>query len=267
MQKVISWLIDSHCHLHDKDFYEGEDIDNILHKSIKMGVKKIMVVGTSIDSSHQALDFALKHDNVFVALGIHPHDTEVDFSGYADFATWVKQVVKKYPQKVIAIGEIGLDYFYMNSKKQVQQDLLKKQIELANEVALPISFHVRDAFDDFWSIFDSFTELKGVLHSFTDSLENMKKGIDRGLFIGVNGISTFTKDESQKCIFDKIPLEKMLLETDAPFLTPVPFRGKLNMPGYLCEVAKYHAERRSVDFSVISRQTSRNFEKLFLGKQ
>jgi TatD DNase family protein len=140
---------------------------------------------------------------------------------------------------------------------------LEAQIEVALHHDLPIIFHVREAFDDFWPIFDKYPGIRGELHSFTDSQENLAKALERGLYIGVNGISTFTKDEAQKAMFDAIPLDRLLLETDAPFLTPTPFRGKINEPAYVRNIAQYHAERRGISVEEIARVTSQNAKVLF----
>jgi TatD DNase family protein len=129
---------------------------------------------------------------------------------------------------------------------------------------LPVIFHVREAFDDFWPIFDNYEgKIRGVLHSFTDSQANMEAAIERGLYIGVNGISTFTKDEAQKEMFASIPLDKLLLETDAPFLTPTPFRGKVNEPAFVRQVAEHHAKIRGLSLDEIATATTANAHALF----
>jgi TatD DNase family protein len=122
---------------------------------------------------------------------------------------------------------------------------------------------VREAFDDFWPIFEQYEGIRGVLHRFTDSKENMEKAVEKGLYIGVNGISTFTKDEVQKAMFDAIPLDRILFETDAPFLTPNPYRGKINQPAYVRVVAEYHAQRRGISFDEIADISSQNARALF----
>jgi TatD DNase family protein len=145
----------------------------------------------------------------------------------------------------------------------VQIEALKSQLQTAVDNNLPVIFHVREAFDDFWPIFDSFPAIRGVLHSFTDSIDNMQKALDRGLFIGVNGISTFTKDVSQLAMFDSIPLNSLVFETDAPFLTPTPLRGKVNEPAYVRLVAEFHAHRRGISLEDIAAVTTTNARTLF----
>ena len=128
-----------------------------------------------------------------------------------------------------------------------------------------MSFHVREAYDDFWPIFDNFSGLRGVMHSFTDTSITLEQALRRGLYIGVNGISTFTKDAAQQLMFRQIPLEKMLLETDAPFLTPKPFRGKMNEPVLVSHVAQFHADERNLSFHEIADATTVNARELFAG--
>jgi TatD family hydrolase len=169
--------------------------------------------------------------------------------------------------RIVAIGECGLDYFYEHSPRQQQKDMLHAQIQLALEHNLPMIFHIRDAFDDFWPIFDHYSSngkpIKGVVHSFTDTKENMEKAIEKGLYIGVNGILTFTKVEAQKEVYATIPLEKLLLETDAPFLTPTPKRGTVNEPANIRLVAEHLANLKQISLKELSTATTRNANTLF----
>ena len=248
-----SYLIDTHCHIHES--YELP-IEDTLLEAKEAGVQKMLCVGTSEQSSRQAIAFANAHDEAYAVIGVHPHDTKDGYAGIASLA-------EEGAGKLVAIGEIGLDYFYTHSPREVQIQALRDQIEVAIRYNLPIVFHVREAFDDFWPIFDSFEGIRGVLHSFTDSKENMLKAIEKGLYIGVNGISTFTKDEAQKDMFDSIPLDKIMFETDAPFLTPTPYRGKINQPAYVRIIAEYHAQRRGISIEEIATQSTRNARTLF----
>jgi TatD DNase family protein len=167
------------------------------------------------------------------------------------------------PQKIIAIGECGLDYFYGHSSKADQVKALHFQIELALERNLPLIFHVRDAFDDFWPILDSYKNLRGVIHSFTDSAHNLEKALQRGLYIGVNGIMTFTKNQWQLEVAKNIPLDQLLIETDAPFLTPVPHRGKVNEPAHALLVARFLAGLRGEAPESVAAATTNNARALF----
>lgn len=245
-------LIDTHCHIHES--YQLP-IKEVLERAKAADIEKYICVGTSEESSKLAIDFAELHPEVYAAIGVHPHDTK---DGYEQI-----NLLAPTSKKVVAVGEIGLDYFYTNSPREVQIKALEAQIQVALRHDLPIIFHVREAFDDFWPIFDKYPGIRGELHSFTDSAENLQKALERGLYIGVNGISTFTKDENQKNVFDSIPLDRLLLETDAPFLTPTPLRGKVNEPAYVTLVAEYHANRREISLEEIAAATTANARALF----
>lgn len=245
-------LIDTHCHIHDANY--PLDIGDTISRAHEASVGRMIRVGTSIQSSKDALEFASQHENIYASIGVHPHDTKDGLEGLSEL------IAKPH---LVAVGEIGLDYFYTHSPREVQIKALEGQINLALQHNLPIIFHVREAFDDFWPIFDNFSGIRGVLHSFTDTSENVEEALKRNLFIGVNGISTFTKDAAQQQMFAALPLEKLLLETDAPFLTPVPLRGKVNEPAFVRSVAEYHAAIRNVSLEEIAEKTSANARALF----
>ncbi len=248
-------LIDTHCHIHESNY--PLDIGDTLRRAHEAGVTKLVCVGTSEASSRAAIDFVASHDNAWASLGVHPHDTKDGWNG-------IERLLKTADlTKVVAIGEIGLDYFYTHSPRDIQIEALESQLQLAVDYGLPVVFHVREAFDDFWPIIANFPSIRGVLHSFTDSIENLNKALTRGFYLGVNGISTFTKDIGQQQMFDTIPLEKMLLETDAPFLTPSPHRGKVNEPAFVGVVAEYHAKRRGISVDEIASTTTANATALF----
>jgi TatD DNase family protein len=245
-------LVDTHCHIHEASYPLA--VSEVLQHAQDAGVDKMICVGTSEQSSLEAINFATKYDHVYASIGVHPHDTKDGWGKLAEMTG----------PKVVAVGEIGLDYFYTHSPRDIQISALKSQIELAVAHDLPIIFHVRGAFDDFWPIFDSYdSTIRGVLHSFTDSHENMTAAIARGLYIGVNGISTFTKDTAQQEMFASIPLDNLLLETDAPFLTPTPLRGKVNEPAFVREVAEHHARIRGLSLDEVATRTTANAHALF----
>ena len=248
----IPLLVDTHCHIHESE-YPLDKIE-VLTRAHDTGVRTIICVGTTEQSSREAVEFAAQHEGVYATVGVHPHEAKDGYDAVEKLAG---------QPHVVAIGEIGLDYFYTHSPREVQIRALEAQLQVACDHDLAVSFHVREAFDDFWPVFDNFSGLRGVLHSFTDTEKTMENGLARGLYFGVNGISTFTKDSRQKDMFMAIPLDRLLLETDAPFLTPAPFRGKVNEPGLVSEVAKHHARIREVDFSVIAHETTANAERLF----
>lgn len=256
-------LIDTHCHIHEADY--PLDKEEVIERARLAGVKTLICVGTNEQSSVEALEFTARHDNMFAAIGVHPHDTK---DGYGK----IQELAKFGNEKLIAVGEIGLDYFYNHSAREVQIKALEAQIQIALDHDLPIIFHVREAssaerhtsvWNDFWPIFDNFHGIRGELHSFTDTRKQLEAGLERGLFVGVNGISTFTKDLAQKELFATIPLDRLLLETDAPFLTPVPKRGTVNEPAFVRYVAEFHAEVRNISTEVVTNATTANAIKLF----
>jgi TatD DNase family protein len=250
---------DTHCHIHEESY---EDSVSAYERAREAGVDRLFCVGTDVDSSKQAVKFAREHEGVWAIIGIHPHEAAKDGGRIAELRTLLDDPENK--EVIIGIGEIGLDYYYNHSPRNTQLTVLDAQIQLAKDHNLPISFHVREAFDDFWPIFDSFEGLSGVLHSFTDTQAHLKEAISRGLFIGVNGISTFAKDKTP--VYQQIPMEKLLLETDAPYLTPVPKRGTVNEPAFITFVAKYLSDLHSVSLEELSAATQRNATTLFLNK-
>ena len=248
-------LIDSHCHIHDSEFYP-DNREEVYRASRDAGVRMICV-GTDVRSSREAVEFAVSHEGCYAVVGIHPHDTkDNDVSD-------IRQLIEKHRKDIVGVGEIGLDYYYDNSPRTRQCEALREQLALAREFDLPVSFHVREAFDDFWPILDEFPGVRGVLHSFTDTQKNLEEGIRRGFYIGINGISTFTKDPLQQAMYAKVPLKYVLLETDAPFLTPKPFRGKMNIPAYVGRVAEHQAMLKKVSPDEVIRITTDNAEKVF----
>ena len=247
-------MIDTHCHIHWVDF--PLEVDGVISRAHENGVNQMICVGTSEADSKLAIDFAAKHEGIYATIGIHPHYAEGGLGK-------LEKLIDENHDKIVAIGEIGLDYFHNHSPHADQINLLRSQIKLALKYDLPIIFHVRDAYEDFWPVFDEFTGIRGVLHSFTDTADNLQKGLDKGLYIGINGYSTFTKDEAQKAMFASIPVSKTILETDAPYLTPTPFRGKINESAYIKNIAEYHGVVTGVGFDEISSITTANARELF----
>lgn len=248
-------LIDSHCHIHDAEFFAGDSREEVYQRAYEAGVG-MLVVGTSEADSKNAIEFAKSHAAVWPVVGVHPHEAK---DGWGEIET----LLKTERQSIVGVGEIGLDYYYFHSPREVQIEALEVQLQLAQDYQLPVSFHVREAFDDFWSVLDNFQSIKGVLHSFTDTQASLEQGLARGLFVGINGISTFTKLPEQQAMFAAVPLENMLIETDAPFLTPKQYRGKINEPAYVRLVAEHVAQVRAIDASEVMVRTTANTEKLF----
>lgn len=249
-------FIDSHCHIHDLQFYP-EGREDVYVRSIEAGVA-MLCIGTSEADSREAVQFVQNRPDTWAVVGVHPHDTK---DGWQD----IGRLLSEKPSKIVGIGEIGLDYFYNHSPREVQLQALEEQLQWASDYKLPVSFHVREAYEDFWPVLDNFPSIRGVLHSFTDTQTTLDRALEQGLYIGVNGISTFTKDAAQQMMFRQIPLEKMLLETDAPFLTPKPFRGKVNEPAFVKHVAEFHAYERNLSLQEVAKATTANARELFAG--
>lgn len=249
------YLIDTHCHIHDVDSYKyflsrdkKANLDNyspaeLINRAIDNNVRQIICIGTTHADSLRAHDLAAKYDEVFWSYGIHPEEVaEPNFAGLAE--------------QPIAIGEIGLDYHRSAANKMSQIRLLEQMLDYATKYQLPVIFHVREAFDDFFSVVDNFPQLKAVVHSFSDSQVNLDKSLERGFFIGVNGIATFAD-------IPLPPLKSILLETDAPFLAPTPHRGRVNEPAYIKDVANFLATELDVSIEQVAMQTTNNARTLF----
>src|SRR6185503_638627 len=262
---------DTHCHIHEAQLglvsddmthklwgkAEDPDPDAMLARAAEKGVNRVICVGCTQADSQRAVMFAASRDNCWASIGLHPHEAK---DGRAALDGIAKLAGKP---KVVAIGEIGLDYYYGHSTREEQVAALKFQRDLAAEHNLPVIFHVREAFDDFWPIFDHYKGIRGVLHSYTDNYTNFTEAMKRGLYIGVNGIMTFTKVEEQLRVAKDVPLQKLLLETDAPFLTPRPLRGSVNEPAHVIHIATFLADLRNESIEDIAKVTSHNAQTLF----
>jgi TatD DNase family protein len=251
-------FIDTHCHIHSKDY--GLDPDLVIKDGAEAGVSAAIVVGTDLEDSKLAVKFAKSHDNIYSSIGIHPHEAKDyinDQKKLNEFASLADD------KKIVAIGECGLDYYYNHSPKADQKKILEFQLELAQKHNLPVIFHVRDAFEDFWPIIDRYPNIRGVIHSFTASKEILQEILSRNLYVGLNGIMTFTKNQAQLDAAKLVPLEKMLLETDAPFLTPAPYRGTIAQLKHVINVAFFLSELRNETLESISKVTTSNAKKLF----
>lgn len=248
-------LIDSHAHLNFPQLLE--QIEGVLKRAHTAGVKKVICVGTHLGDSKQALELAQKYEDCYATAGLHPHDAKPqpgDIEG-------IKGLLAK--PKVVAVGECGLDYYHQNSSKPQQEKTFRQQIELALELDMPLVFHVREAFSDFLRIVDSYPKLSGVVHSFSSNPKDAEDALARGYYVALNGIMTFTKDTGQLEAARIIPLDRLMLETDAPFLTPNPKRGKVNEPAYIREIAKFLANLRGESFEQLASATTQNTTNLF----
>lgn len=289
-------LIDSHCHLHDREFFTEEEAEEILEKAREKGVEKIICIGTNHEDSLAAKSFAESHENVYWTYGIHPEyakrffselgedfskknpsdspifynisdsKNSADLSAIKNFSN-SEHVVKNntreyYPcsekncSRIIAIGEIGLDYHY-GKDREVQIKLFRQMLQLAKDNNLPVSFHIREAFDDFFEIIKDYPEIRGVVHSFSDSKKNLKKILEQtNFYVGLNGLATYSTLPTP-------PLDRIILETDAPFLAPIPHRGEKNDPSNIKEIADWLAQKLNTTPEEIAKITTQNVENLF----
>lgn len=217
----------------------------------------MVCVGTSALDSQNAVQFVQDKPHCYATIGLHPHDAKLGEDDFELLATLVSD------PKVIAVGEFGLDYFYDNSPKEDQMTALRYQLDLASSSGKPCIFHVRDAFSDFWPVFDEFPGIRGVIHSFTATTKELEEALSRGLYIGLNGIMTFTKNKDQLEAAKAVPLERLVLETDSPFLTPTPKRGTINEPANVRLVAEFLSRLREVSLETLADATTGNARTLF----
>jgi len=237
--------------------------DEVIVTAKQAGVNRMLCIGTTLADSELAIEFVARRKGLWASIGIHPHEA----ADHLDEASKKRFAALATSPKVVAVGECGLDYFYNHSPREAQIEMLKFHIELALEHNLPLSFHVREAFDDFWPIFESYQsagqQIRGVLHSFTDNQANLERAIGHGLYIGVNGIATFAKSPENSVIYRTIPQHLLLLETDAPFLTPAPFRGKVCESKHVAVTAEFLSGLREQNLDDFAASTTANALQLF----
>ncbi len=254
--------LDSHFHLEDKRF--TEDREDVIKRAIDEGLWYLLTpidISDKENEKEQVISVFKKYDNCFLGFGIHPHTAK----HYSD--KMEKELIELLKtDKTVAVGEIGLDYYYDLSDRETQKSVFKRQLEIAEEYNLPVIVHIRDAFDDAAKIlFDS--SVRGVLHSWTGDKEFALEGIKHGFFISFSGILTFKKAEKIKESFLNTPLDRLLFETDSPYLAPVPLRGKRNEPSFVKYIYKKGSELKALDEDIIKKSVEANFEKLFLKKE
>lgn len=253
-------FIDAHCHLSQ---LSEDELQGVLTRAKDAGVEKLVAIGAGygFQDNPKTLDIAKKHDNIFCALAMHPHDAaEVTDENFAQLKNWIQT-----EPKVKAVGEIGLDYHYMNSPKDKQQEVLHKFSALALEVKKPIVIHDRDCDFDCYDILQSENATKNgsVVHCFTGPMPLAKKYLDAGYFLSFTGIITFKKAADLREVVKYCPLDRMMIETDSPFLAPVPHRGKQNEPAYVKHVAECVAELKGLSVAEIAQTTKSTIENFF----
>ncbi len=256
-------FVDSHCHIDGPEY--DVDRDEVIARARDAGVTTMLNVGTGDPHSgafERAVALAEQHRKVYCAIGVHPHDAKL-----FDEAAQQRLIdLAKQSSRVVAWGEIGLDYHYDHSPREVQREVLRRQLGIARELNLPVVVHSRTADEETIEILReglSGYGRAGVLHCFGGSLEMAEQAIELGFFISFAGNLTFKKADDLRAIARKLPLERLLVETDCPYLTPVPFRGKRNEPARVVETAKFLAELKGVTPEEVGRVTSENFARLF----
>ena len=243
-------MIDTHAH------YDDSRICGIIPEVFKNGVDKIITCATNFDDAEKVLELCEQYDNLYAAVGVYPHET-IKYM-------WDKERLKSLAmhKKVVAIGEIGLDYYYDDSPRKTQLEWLENQLSLANELGLPVTFHDRDAHGDTMNMLRKFKP-KGAVHCFSGSVQTARETVALGMYIGVGGVLTFKNARVLPQVVEDIPLSRILLETDAPYMSPVPMRGKPNRSDYMIYTAKKIAEIKKITVDEVVNTTTANAETLF----
>lgn len=251
-------IFDTHAHYSDERF--EEDRDTLLSGMEEMGVGRIVEVGAGIQSTIDALTLANQYEFIYAAVGIHPEDVERLEESHME---WLKELARN--EKVVAIGEIGLDYYYEEPPREMQKHWFIRQLQTAAEVGMPVIIHSREAAQDTLEIMRQHCawENGGVIHCFSYSPEIAQIYLQKGFFIGIGGVVTFKNSKKLKEVVQMAPLEQLVLETDCPYLTPVPYRGKRNDSGYLIHVVDMIAELKNITREEVIAITERNAERLY----
>ena len=251
-------LFDTHCHINDKPY--AADRQDMLERAFAAGVQWMLCPGTDIETSAEAVALSHEYDQVYAAVGIHPEDAaSATPEGFEQIRTWLKT-----EPKVVAIGEVGLDYHWPEPSHEIQQAVFIEQVKMAVELDVPIDIHDREAHGDTMDILSQYGKgIRGVFHCFSGSLEMAQELIKMGFYIGFTGTMVFPNSKKLKRIATEIPMDRVLIETDCPYLTPPPFRGKRNEPAYVQYVAAEIAALRGMEVSDVQRLTVENGKRAF----
>tara|TARA_X000000368_G_scaffold419043_1_gene421754 strand:- start:4780 stop:5556 length:777 start_codon:yes stop_codon:yes gene_type:complete len=252
-------IIDSHCHLSYKD--NTENIDNVIQNANDVDVKKFLNIATNLNEFKKIINVSSKYENVYYTLGIHPHESNQTSEAVID-------EIRKYVKdpKMLAIGETGLDFYYNHAEKSTQIRSLEMHIELSQETNLPIIIHMRDAEKEIIEVFNRKIKQKlfnGVIHCFTGSQKFADEMLDLNFYISASGIITFKKSDMLRKVFKTIPDDRVLVETDSPYLSPEPLRGKVNQPAHIVHTLKLLARIRNDSYESLCLKTTNNFSNLF----
>lgn len=253
-------IIETHCHL---DYLDPEALADTLQKSAQAGIERIITIAVSPGNLQQVLELTRVAPNIWGTQGIHPHEADA----YSDEVE-ASIRLQAGDERILAIGEIGLDYHYDHADRSAQRHAFERQLQLAAELDLPVVIHTREADDDTRSILQEFSPLlrrKGVIHSFTSGLPLAEFCLAEGFVLGFNGIATFNRADNVRQVIAAAPVEQIVLETDAPYLTPVPYRGRPNAPHYLPFIAEKVAEVKQLEVETMLEQVYNNSIALFFG--
>ncbi len=251
-------IIETHCHL---DHFDKQELETVLEESAKVGIEKMLTIAVSRDNLDKVASLVEQYDNIWGTQGIHPHDAE-------QYDENTKALIQQNCQheKILAVGEIGLDYYYDHADRATQRRVFEQQLQLSIDLQLPVVIHTREAEEDTRDILANFTQLQragGVLHSFTSSLALAEFCLSQGFYLGFNGIVTFNKADNVREVVAATPVDRILLETDTPYLTPAPYRGRKNAPFYLPFIAEKIAEVKDMDIQDLLTSAYHNADQLF----
>lgn len=247
-------MIDTHCHLNIEEF--EDDYKDVIKRAKDHGVKQMIVIGIDPISNQKAIEIAESYDFIYATVGIHPGVVD-------DFGLDGLKALLRH-EKVVALGEIGLDFYWKDDNKNRQIEIFKKQLDMAVSLGLPVVIHTRNSFSETYEIVKPYQgKIKGVFHCFSSNLEDAKKAVDLGFYVGIDGPVTFKNAKDIKEIAKEIALESILIETDSPYLSPHPFRGKRNEPSRLIHIAKAIADIKHISVDKVIKQTSINAKHLF----
>jgi len=250
-------LIDSHAHIQLERF--DEDREAVLERAHSAGIHAILIIGFDLQTSRSAISLAERHEQVYATVGMHPHDAK----NLDDETLQILRELVAHP-KVLALGEMGLDYYRDLSPRPIQKKAFEQQLDLAEELDLPIVIHNREAYHDILPILQARRgRVRGVMHCFSGDVEIMHKSLDLGFYIGVGGPVTYRKSDALQAVAREVPADRLLVETDCPWLAPQFRRGKRNEPAYVRAIAEKIADLRGVGLEEIGEITTRNFEQLF----
>jgi len=252
-------FVDSHCHLNYPEF--TNDLDGVIKRAAEVGITKMLTICTELSEAQAVLDIANSRDEIYCSVGVHPHEAKlaVEEGG-------LYEGLKQYTQfkKVVGLGETGLDYYYEHSPKAAQQEAFEAHISVAKETGLPLIIHTRDAEEDTIAMLRKEQgNITGVIHCFSGTQWLCDQALALGFYISISGIVTFKKAEEIRESVKTVPLDRLLLETDAPYLAPVPMRGKGNEPSFMIHTAKAVAELKDISMDELAKVTTNNFAILF----